>query len=178
MLEYITLVNEKDEITGKMEKMEAHEKGKLHRAFSILIVNDKNEMLIHKRNSAKYHSGGLWTNACCSHPRYNENLLDAIHRRLKEEMGFDCELSKSFKFIYKKEFDNGLTEYEYDNVFIGKYNLNDIKPDEVEVEDYKWIGYDELLEDIKENSNLYTAWFKIIMDEITKREIDIFDVVK
>jgi isopentenyl-diphosphate delta-isomerase len=176
-MEYITLVNEKDEVVGKMEKMKVHIDGVLHRAFSIIIINDNNEMLIHKRNINKYHSGGLWTNACCSHPNYSENLSASIHRRLKEEMGFDCDLKEIFKFQYITEFGDGLIENEYDHVFIGRYNSNNINPDEDEVEDYKWIKLETLINDIKENDDNYTYWFKIIMKEVEKRKINIFEVI-
>jgi isopentenyl-diphosphate delta-isomerase len=176
-MEYINLVNEKDEIIGKIEKMKAHVDGKLHRAFSIIVVNDNNEMLIHKRNTSKYHSGGLWTNTCCSHPRYNEKLSTSIHRRLKEEMGFDCGLKEIFEFHYIKEFDYGLTENEYDHVFIGRYNVSDIYPDKDEVADYKWISSENLFDDINKNSDKYTVWFKLIMEEIENRKINIFEVI-
>ena len=176
-MEYITLVNESDEIIGKEEKMKAHVDGILHRAFSIIVVNDNNEMLIHRRNKEKYHSGGMLTNTCCSHPRYGEKLSDAIHRRLIEEMGFDCEMVEVFKFLYKKEFDYGLTEHEYDHVFIGRYNGSDIFPDEKEVDEYKWIKLDDLINDIKNNSDEYTHWFKIIMKEIKERELNVFEVI-
>ena len=104
-----------------MEKMEAHKKGLLHRAFSVFIFNGKGEMLLQQRALNKYHSGGLWTNACCSHPMPGEKTEDAADRRLKEELGFETPLEKIFDFVYKAEFDNGLTEYEFDHVFAGEY---------------------------------------------------------
>ena len=118
----VILVNEQDEPIGLMEKMEAHEKGLLHRAFSILIFNSNGEMLLQQRASGKYHSPNLWTNACCSHPMPGESLFDAAHRRLKEEMGFDTFLSHAFTFTYRTDFDNGLTEHEIDNVFTGIFD--------------------------------------------------------
>jgi isopentenyl-diphosphate delta-isomerase len=174
--EYITLVNEDDQVLGKEEKLTAHIEGKQHRAFSILIVNDNKEMLIHKRESSKYHSGGLWTNACCSHPAFNEELLEAAHRRLTEEMGFDCPLTEVFSFKYYHAFDNGLIENEYDHVFVGLYNEEEIQPNPVEVEDYQWVDYELLLEDMAENKNAYTVWFQKIINKLKTNEINIFEV--
>lgn len=176
MNEYITLVNEDDQVIGKEEKLQAHREGKQHRAFSILIINDKREMLIHKREGSKYHSGGLWTNACCSHPRYNEDLLEAAHRRLTEEMGFDCPLKEIFSFKYYHAFQTGLIENEYDHVFIGVYNENLIKPDPIEVEEYQWIDYEILLKDIERNKDHYTIWFQKIIEKIQIEQLNIFEV--
>lgn len=167
MEEYIIAVDEKDKELGPIEKMEAHEKGVLHRAFSIFIFNSKDQLLLQKRYNGKYHSGGLWTNTCCSHPRYKEELEEAIHRRLKEEMGFTCELKKLFSFCYKVSFQNNLTENEYDHVFIGVYD-GEIIPNENEVEDYKWVDIDEVKADIKVNGHLYTFWFKSILDKVVE----------
>src|ERR1043165_7585171 len=120
-MEKVILVNERDEETGEMEKMEAHRKGILHRAFSVFIFNNKNEMLLQQRALHKYHSGGLWTNTCCSHPRPGEETLSAAKRRLVEELNVDATIQWSFDFIYEANFDNGLYEHEYDHVFIGIY---------------------------------------------------------
>ncbi len=174
MAEYIISVDNLDKETGYIEKMEAHEKGVLHRAFSILIFNSNNQLLLQRRSLGKYHSPGLWTNTCCSHPRYGENLEDAIHRRLKEEMGFSCDLKEVFSFIYKVEFDNGLFENEYDHVFIGKYD-GEIVANKDEVEDFKWIDINELKADIKDNPQLYTYWFKHLFNKI---EIDLYKYLK
>lgn len=176
MKEYITLVNADDQVLGKEEKLKAHKEGKQHRAFSILIINDKKEMLIHKRESNKYHSGGLWTNACCSHPRYNEDLLEATHRRLIEEMGFDCPLKELFSFKYYHAFETGLIENEYDHVFLGLYNKEVIQPNPIEVEDYQWIDFEVLLKDMKANKEKYTVWFQKIIKKIQRDQIDIFEV--
>ena len=163
MTEHVILVDAHDRELGLMEKMEAHQKGLLHRAFSIFILNDKKELLLQKRAYDKYHSGGLWTNTCCSHPRTNEDVEDAAHRRLMEEMGFDCSLNKILDFIYKAEFSDGLTEHEFDHVFIGYYNDNPvINPQEVA--DYKWMPLDDVKRDIFENPDLYTEWFKIVFE--------------
>jgi len=121
-MEQVILVNEQDEQVGIMEKMQAHREGKLHRAFSVFIFNNKREMLLQQRALNKYHSGGLWTNACCSHPKPNESTEAAAKRRLKEELGFETTLEKNFDFTYKADFENGLTEYEFDHVFSGVYN--------------------------------------------------------
>jgi isopentenyl-diphosphate delta-isomerase len=162
--EYVILVDEKDNQIGLMEKEEAHVKALLHRAFSVFVFNDKNELLLQQRALGKYHSAGLWTNTCCSHPRENETISDAAHRRLMEEMGFDCELKTMHKFIYKASFSNGLTEHELDYVLKGFYQ-GDILPNKDEVHNYKWVDMAWLLNDIEQNPNLYTIWFKLILTE-------------
>ncbi len=159
--EEVILVNEFDETLGMMEKMEAHEKGILHRAFSVFVINGKNELLLQQRALSKYHSGGLWTNTCCSHPRSAETALDAAHRRLQEEMGFDCELTKLLDFIYRAELDKGLIEHEFDHVFVGTWdglpNIN-----HQEVESFKWMDVEALEKDMAAHPEMYTEWFKII----------------
>lgn len=163
MSEYVILVNERDEPLGLMEKIEAHEKGLLHRAFSVFVLNSDGELLLQKRASHKYHSGGLWSNTCCSHPRDGEKVEDAAHRRMQEEMGFDCHLEKLFAFTYKAEFDNNMMEHEYDHVFVGYDNQNPV-PNPDEVEDYKWMSLDDIAHDIKQNPSKYTAWFIIVFE--------------
>ena len=161
MKEEVILVNEYDHPLGLMEKMEAHERGILHRAFSVFVINDKNELLLQQRAFSKYHSGGLWTNTCCSHPRNGEENLDAAHRRLQEEMGFDCELSKLLDFVYRAELDKGLTEHEFDHVFVGKWDgMPQINTEEVA--SYKWMDVDAVEQDIDSHPDKYTEWFKII----------------
>ncbi len=167
-MEYLILVDENDNQLGLMEKIEAHEKGLLHRAFSVFLFNSKGEMLIHQRAFSKYHSGGLWTNACCSHPRDQEKTIDAAHRRLEEEMGFDCEIKEVFHFTYKSALDNGLTEHELDHVYIGEYE-GEINPNPEEVESYKYISITDLTKDIQENPQGYTEWFKICLEEVLNR---------
>jgi len=125
-------------------------------------------MLLQQRAVSKYHSGGLWTNACCSHPRENELTINAAYRRLEEEMGFDCEIEKAFHFTYKSVLDNDLTEHELDHVFIGIYE-GVINPNPEEVESYKYISISNLTEDVKANPNNYTEWFKICLEEVLKR---------
>ena len=156
----VILVTERDEPVGTMKKMEAHRKGLLHRAFSVFIFNNKGEMLLQQRASGKYHSGGLWTNACCSHPAPGEETLPAAKRRLKEEMGFTVALEKIFDFVYKSEFDNELTEHEFDHVFAGIYE-GVIKPDESEVQDYCYKGLDDIKKSMASHPQKYTAWFRI-----------------
>lgn len=161
----IILVDNFDNITGYGEKMDVHKKGKLHRAFSIFIFNAKVELLLQKREESKYHSGGLWTNTCCSHPVKGETIEEAAVRRLSEEMGFTCRLEKIFSFIYKTEFNNDLYENEYDHVFIGTYS-NEPEPDPSEVMDWKWVSPDEIEEDLKINPDKYTYWFKICFKRV------------
>lgn len=160
MQEMLILVDKNDRQIGTEEKMKIHEQGKLHRAFSIFIFNSKGEMLLQKRAKIKYHSGGLWTNTCCSHPRDGEILEDAVHRRLQEEMGFDCELKKESSFIYKVKLDHGLTEHEFDYVFTGKFD-GEVKPNPEEADGFKWITIEELKKDLKSHPENYTEWFKI-----------------
>jgi isopentenyl-diphosphate delta-isomerase len=166
-LEYVILVDENDQEIGTMEKQEAHEKGLLHRAFSVFIFNEKKELLLQQRALTKYHSAGLWTNTCCSHPRIGETIEQAAHRRLIEEMGFDCELSTKTSFIYKSAFENGLTEHEFDYVLVGSFN-GEINFNPTEVKNFKWINLEELQIDLFQNNQNYTAWFKIIFDNFQK----------
>lgn len=157
---HVILVDENDREIGAMEKMQAHEEGLLHRAFSIFIINDHSEMLLQKRASSKYHSPSLWTNACCSHPGPNQNTLTAAIIRLKEEMGFDCALTEIGSFTYRTQFDNGLTEFEYDHVFVGTYNSL-VNPNPMEVDEYKWLSYSAIDNLLKTNNEEFTSWFKI-----------------
>lgn len=162
---HVILVDEQDHPLSSMEKMEAHKKGVLHRAFSVFIFNDKGELLLQKRASTKYHSAGLWTNTCCSHPYPGEETLAAANRRLKEEMGMDTLLIHKTSFVYKTEFDNGLTEHEFDHVFIGNYNENPVLNEE-EAEDYKWVTLENIKKDIKICPENFTSWFKIALERI------------
>ncbi len=164
-MQQLILVNEQDVQTGTMEKMAAHQLGLLHRAFSVFIFNPKGDMLLQQRAANKYHSGGLWTNACCSHPYDGQDTLVAAEKRLKEEMGFTVPLKKAFDFVYKVSFENGLTEHEYDHVFIGYYD-GDIIPAADEVKDYCFMSADELKISIDSYPNKYTAWFKIAFPKL------------
>ena len=165
--EQVILVNEKDEKIGLMPKMEAHEKALLHRAFSVFIFNDKNELMLQQRALHKYHSPGLWTNTCCSHQRDGEDSVEAGKRRLQEEMGFTTELKKTTSFIYKAPFDNGLTEHEYDHILVGTYN-EDPTINEEEVASWDWMSLELVEKEIKDAPEKYSAWFKIIFEKFYK----------
>ncbi|OIQ21467.1 MAG: isopentenyl-diphosphate delta-isomerase [Flavobacterium sp. MedPE-SWcel] len=162
--EKVILVNENDEQIGLMPKMEAHEKALLHRAFSVFILNSKNEIMLQQRAAQKYHSPLLWTNTTCSHQREGETNLVAGNRRLMEEMGIQTELKELFSFIYKAPFDNGLTEHELDHVMIGYYN-DEPNINRDEAESWKWMSIEAVKDDMKANPDVYTVWFKIIFDE-------------
>ena len=162
--EQVILVNEKDEQIGLMPKMEAHEKALLHRAFSVFIINDKNELMLQQRSLDKYHSPGLWTNTCCSHQRDGESNIEAGKRRLQEEMGFVVDLEEVVSFIYKAPFDNGLTEHEYDHVMVGKYN-SEPEINLEEVASWKWMSLEDVKVDIALHPDVYTEWFKIIFSK-------------
>ena len=162
--EQVILVDENDNQIGLMPKMEAHEKALLHRAFSVFVFNDNNELMLQQRALHKYHSPGLWTNTCCSHQRDGETNLEAGKRRLQEEMGFVTELEETTSFIYKAPFDNGLTEHEYDHIMIGYYN-DEPNINEAEVADWKWMNLEDVKVDIALHPKKYTAWFKIIFDK-------------
>ena len=169
MDEMVVLVDEKNEVLGYLDKLEAHKKGLLHRAISVIIYNSKGEMLIQQRSLKKYHWAGIWSNTCCSHPRKNESFKAAAERRLFEELGFKTELKEEFHFIYKAlDKPSGLTEYEYDTVFTGVYD----KPFEFnknEIQDVRWLLPAELEQDIAQHADQYSFWFKIILDELEKR---------
>jgi isopentenyl-diphosphate delta-isomerase len=162
-MEQVILVDEHDNSIGTMEKMEAHRKGILHRAFSILIFNSKGEMLVQRRASSKYHSGGLWTNACCSHPSPGESIEEATRRRLKFEMGIDARPAFAYKFIYKTNLDKELVEHECDYVFTALYDGEPMVNAD-EVEDWKYMDMNELRSDIHANPQNYTYWFRVIID--------------
>ena len=162
--EKVILVNENDEQIGLMSKLEAHEKALLHRAFSVFIFNNKQELMLQQRAVNKYHSPGLWTNTCCSHQRDGESNIEAGIRRLQEEMGFTTSLKESISFIYKAPFDNGLTEHEFDHILIGKYN-DEPSINKEEVASWKWMSLKDVKQDIERDSDRYTAWFKIIFDK-------------
>lgn len=163
MEEFVVLVDQDDQKLGLMEKQQAHVAGLLHRAFSVFVFNSKGELMIQQRAASKYHSPTLWTNTCCSHPRDNETYEQAAHRRLEEEMGFDCELEYKFNFIYKAHLENDLIEHELDHVFIGTFDDEPkLNPDEVMA--YRWVELDDLKKDMEKNPQNYTAWFKIIFE--------------
>lgn len=164
-MEYVILVDEQGNSTGTMEKMQAHREGVLHRAFSIFIFNDRNELLLQRRAVEKYHSGGLWTNSCCSHPRPDEFLGDAASRRLAEELGFTTRLEEVFSFTYHASFDNGLTEHEFDHVLVGYYS-GTVSPNPSEVEGYAWWSMQQVADKLHADPGFFTAWFRIVFPRI------------
>ena len=159
MEDLLILVDAYDNQIGTMGKMEAHRLGRLHRAFSIFIIND-GKMLIQKRRQDKYHSGGLWANACCSHPRDGETLEHAVHRRLMEEVGFDCDLEELFHFTYRSRYAEDLYEYEIDHVFLGTYE-GQVELNPEEVEEIAWLTFDELAKELVESPDKFSSWFQI-----------------
>ena len=162
--EHVILVDKTDKQIGLMPKLEAHQKAVLHRAFSVFIFNDKNELMLQQRALDKYHSPGLWTNTCCSHQRNGESNIEAGKRRLYEEMGFETDLKETISFIYKAPFDNGLTEHELDHVMIGYYD-EEPKINKDEVADWKWMVLEDVKKDLNEHPERYTIWFSIIFDK-------------
>lgn len=168
--EMVVLVDDEDNSIGTMEKMEAHKKGVLHRAFSVVLFNNRNELLLQQRALNKYHCASLWTNTCCSHPFPGEEILDAANRRLKEEMGIECALQKSFTFIYKARFDNGLTEHEFDHVFLGRFSGTPVINTD-EVVDWKYISLPDLKKDMAQNPEAFTPWFKIIVSSLEEKQL-------
>ncbi|MEZ5018430.1 MAG: isopentenyl-diphosphate Delta-isomerase [Flavipsychrobacter sp.] len=168
--EKVICVNEQDEYLGLANKMQAHIDGTLHRAFSVFIMNDSGEMLLQQRAKNKYHSPGLWSNACCSHPRFGESTTAAAHRRMREEMGFDCSIEKIFTFRYKAEVGQGLIENEYDHIYIGNYS-GEIIPNKEEVASYKYVAIDDLYEWMKKEPQLFTAWFKMVLPEFIENRL-------
>lgn len=164
-MEQVILVDEQDQPIGLMEKQAAHLEPHLHRAFSVFVFNSKGELLLQQRAFSKYHSPGLWTNTCCSHPREGETVMEAATRRLKEEMGMKCELREVYTFIYKAPVGQGLTEHEFDHVLIGQTDETPcINTDEVA--SWKYTSLDDLEKDIQLQPELYTEWFKITFEEM------------
>ena len=165
MKEGVIIVNTRGESIGTMDKMAAHRAGTMHRAFSVFIFNSEGQLLLQQRAFEKYHSGGLWTNTCCSHPRLGEKTIDAANRRLQEEMGMDCEITELFQFSYRHEFENGLIENEYDHVFLGVSDEIPIANPE-EVAAFRYIDLDALLLELFEQPDSYTPWFKICLEQV------------
>ena len=165
--DYLILVDKQDQQWGKLEKELVHQLGLLHRAFSIFIFNSKGELLLQQRADNKYHSGGLWTNTCCSHPRFGEDMNDALSRRLNEEMGMELKTEFAFSFVYKTKFENGLTEHEYDHVFFGI--SDDLPyPEKLEVQDWKYMSIKTLENELESNPHQYTAWLKICFNKVVE----------
>jgi len=165
MIEYVLLVDEQDNEIGVMEKLEAHRTALLHRAISVFIFNDRGELLLQRRAAEKYHSPLLWTNTCCSHPRPGETVYEAAQRRLQEEMGLQCSLSRQFSFTYKAVLSGGLTEHELDHVFFGYSNAVPLANPE-EVAEWKYLSLEKIEEEIILKPESYTSWFKLMLDKI------------
>jgi isopentenyl-diphosphate delta-isomerase len=165
-VENVILVDTDDRPVGFMEKMEAHYKGgRLHRAFSVFVFNKNNELLLQRRAPGKYHSGGLWTNTCCSHPRPGEDTIEAGKRRMQEELGFSCRLEEAFSFIYEAALDNETTEHEFDHVLIGRFD-EEVQPNHEEVDSIQWLPLNEIGILMKANPNEFTVWFKIAFERV------------
>ncbi|MFC2143768.1 isopentenyl-diphosphate Delta-isomerase [Candidatus Aenigmatarchaeota archaeon] len=173
MEERVVLVDENDNEIGTEEKIKAHQDGgKLHRAFSIFVFNNKKEMMLQKRAASKYHFGGLWTNTCCSHPRTDESIEETARKKLIQEMGFETELKELFTFIYKATSKNGLTEHELDHVLVGKFD-GEPEPNPEEADEWKWISLEEIERDVRENPDNYTPWFKIALEKVIENKDNI-----
>lgn len=168
MSERVILVDALDTPVGTADKLEAHRSGKLHRAFSVFVLNDENELLLQRRAEDKYHSGGLWSNTCCSHPRPGEDTGAAARRRLEEEMGFHCDLEPAFAMVYRADVGSGLVEYEYDHILLGRWNGRP-DPDAGEVMDWRWVALDALAGEIARDPRGFTYWFRVALLELGTR---------
>lgn len=163
--ERVVLVDTDDVELGTLEKLRAHMEGALHRAFSVFVFDSEGRMLLQRRAAAKYHSGGLWSNTCCSHPRPGEAVIDAARRRLREEMGFACPLSEAFRFVYRADVGGGLVEHEYDHVFIGRFG-GEPTPNPDEVEGWRWVAVDEVRAEMERDPDAFTFWFRVALAEV------------
>lgn len=168
----IALVDENDVITGFEFKNIVHKQGLLHRAFSLLVFNDKSELLLQKRAKSKYHSPGLWTNTCCSHLIENCGFEEYIHERLKHEMGFDCDIEFKFSFHYEVRFKNGLTENEIDHIYFGKWD-GIPSPDPAEADDYKWMKWEDIITELNQDPDKFTYWFNVAVKKILSKNIKV-----
>lgn len=167
--ETVTLVDLQDRVVGKAEKLKAHREGLLHRAFSVVVFDAQHRILLQRRHVDKYHSGGLWSNTACGHPRPSEIVADAAARRLYEEMGITCDLTHQFGFVYRADVEDGLVEYEYDHVFFGRYD-RDPTPDETEVEEWRWAAPTEIASDLADQPEAYTYWFRVLFRRLAASE--------
>ncbi len=165
--ERVVLVDEDDRELGSAEKLSVHADGRLHRAFSIFVFDRKGHLLLQRRATGKYHSGGLWTNTCCGHPRPFEPVLEAAHRRLREEMGFDCPLQSMLSFVYQSQLENGLNEHELDHVLVGRFEGRPT-PNPAEADDWCWVDVRVVLQDAKVHPERYTAWFPLALERLTE----------
>ena len=164
-MEQVILVDQDDQEIGVCEKLDAHRRGRLHRAFSVFILNEQEALLVQQRAETKYHTGGLWTNTCDGHPRPGETVREAARRRLLEEMGFECELKDAFVFTYYARLGDDLVEHEYDHVLIGRFD-GEPTPDPREAADYRWIDLETLVQDMREQPDRYAPWFKIAQEKL------------
>ena len=169
LTESVVLVDESGRERGTATKLSVHVSGKLHRAVSVFVLDGEGRMLLQRRAAGKYHSGGLWSNTCCGHPRPGESSAGAAHRRLREEMGFDCPLVPAFSFAYRSVLENGLIEHERDEVFVGRFDGSPA-PSPQEVDDWRWVTADELVADLSDHPRRYSAWFPIALRELLARE--------
>jgi isopentenyl-diphosphate delta-isomerase len=169
--EQLILVDAQDRELGVKEKLQAHVEGALHRAFSVFVFDREGRLLLQKRAREKYHSAGLWSNTACGHPRPGETTLAAARRRLREEMGFDCELRRAFGFVYRKEFDNRLVEHEYDHVFVGRFD-GAPAPDASEVEAWRWLSMERLRGDLSERPQEYSYWLSVAVNREEWKSLD------
>jgi len=163
MSTHVVLVDEDDQPVGTVEKLQAHTEGRLHRALSVFVFDDDGRLLLQQRSAGKYHSGGLWSNTCCSHPYPDEPPTAAARRRLREEMGFACTLTPAFHFTYRAPVGNGLTEHEYDHIFVGRVSTANIQPDPDEVADWAWMSPSALQADLDASPDRYTVWFRRLL---------------
>lgn len=177
MSEYVVLVNERDEEVGVQEKLRAHVEGKLHRAFSVFVFNEQGQLLLQQRHPAKYHSGGLWSNTCCSHPRPGEPVAEAAQRRLQEEMGIACALDRRFGFVYRSRLDGGLYEHEYDHVFVGRYD-GAPAPHCDEVAHWRWVHPEALRADVAAHPGRYTYWFRLVYERVLEDAGSVLQLVE
>lgn len=166
MNEKILLVDAYDNVTGSCDKLEAHRRGLLHRAFSVFLIRG-NSMLIQRRAEGKYHSAGLWANSCCSHQHENETLDEAVHRRVFQELGMKCDVEELFSFVYHCRFENGLSEYEYDHVFAGTFT-GELSPDSEEISELMWVDFDELARRLVDSPEEFAEWFLIAAPTVMK----------
>lgn len=164
----VILVDEADAAVGTAEKLAAHRTGRLHRAFSVLVLNARGELLLQRRSRLKYHSGGLWSNTCCSHPRPGEDTIRGAHRRLREEMGFDCALAAACSFVYRADVGNGLVEHEYDHLLLGRWDGRPA-PDPAEVEAWRWAAPDRVRREVASRPERFTYWFRLALRELDAR---------
>jgi isopentenyl-diphosphate delta-isomerase len=163
--ERVVLVDAQNVEVGTLEKMRAHLDGALHRAFSVFVFDARGRMLLQRRAAGKYHSGGLWSNTCCSHPRPGEEVDAAARRRLREEMGFECPLEEAFCFVYRADVGGGLTEHEYDHVYVGRFD-GQPRPDPAEVEGWRWMEVDEVRREMEARPGDFTFWFRTAFAEV------------